>query len=59
MRIDVKRSDGSLAATINDRGLLHFESFIPKERGEQMFRAGPFSPPKHIKINPNFKTQNP
>jgi hypothetical protein len=37
--IDIKRSDGSIASSINDRGLLHFENFIPKERGEQMFRA--------------------
>jgi alpha 1,3-glucosidase len=38
-RIDIKRSDGSPVASINDRSLLHFESFIPKERGEHMFRA--------------------
>ncbi len=38
-RIDIKRSDGSPVATINDHGLMHFETFIPKDRGEQMFRA--------------------
>jgi alpha 1,3-glucosidase len=38
-RIDVKRVDGSTAAIVNDQGLMHFESFIPKDRGEHMFRA--------------------
>jgi alpha-glucosidase (family GH31 glycosyl hydrolase) len=38
-RVDIKRSDGSSVASINDQGLLHFESFIPKDRGEHMFRA--------------------
>ncbi len=38
-RVDIKRSDGSHVATINDQGLMHFESFIPREHGEHMFRA--------------------